>query len=287
LGKCGGHELGFASDIELMFVYEQDGSTSGPEKISNTEFFQKLVDRFRKSIHAKREGIFEIDLRLRPYGKAGSLAVSLETFEKYFGLEGPAWPFERQALVKLRPIAGDAGFGERVVAARDRICYSGRPFDVAAMRGMREKQLRQLVRPGTFNAKLSPGGLVDCEYLVQALQMTYGHRHPELRSTNTREVLRALEATAILTPDQRIRLRDAYRFLRRLIDGLRMVRGDARDLTVPPQDSEEFEFLARRLEYPHRVAEFAEDLERHTETVRELSKLLDRFPAAQDLREPS
>lgn len=279
LGKCGGHELGFASDIELMFVYERDGATSGPETISNTEFFQKLVDRFRKSIHAKREGIFEIDLRLRPYGKAGSLAVSLETFEKYFGHDGPAWPFERQALVKLRPIAGDAQFGEMVVAARNRICYSGRPFDVSAMRGMREKQLRQLVQAGTLNAKLSPGGLVDCEYLVQALQMTYGHRYPELRSTNTREVLRGLEATGILTPEQRIRLRDAYRFLRRLIDGLRMVRGDARDLTVPPQDSEEFEFLARRLEYPHRVAEFAEDLERHTETVRELSKLLDQLPA--------
>lgn len=280
LGKCGGQELGFASDIELMFVYEGDGATSGPDVVSNLEYFQKLVDRFRKAIHARRQGIFEVDLRLRPYGKAGSLAVSLETFEKYFGHDGPAWPFERQALVKLRPIAGDAEFGERVVAVRDRICYSGRPFDVTAMRGMREKQLRQLVQAGTFNAKLSPGGLVDCEYLVQALQITYGHRFPELRSTNTRAVLRGLEAAGILAPDDRIALRDAYRFLRRLIDGLRMVRGDARDLTVPPQESEEFEFLARRLEYGDRAADFADDIERHTRTVRELSRLLDQLPAA-------
>ncbi len=280
LGKCGGQELGFASDIELMFVYEGDGSTTGPDVVSNLEFFQKLVDRFRKAIHARRQGIFEVDLRLRPYGKAGSLAVSLETFEKYFGHDGPAWPFERQALVKLRPIAGDEHFGSTIVAARDRICYSGRPFDVSAMRGMREKQLRQLVRAGTLNAKLSPGGLVDCEYLVQALQITYGDRYPELRSTNTRAVLRGLEATGILSPDDRIHLRDAYRFLRRLIDGLRMVRGDARDLTVPPQDSEEFEFLARRLEYGDRAAEFAEDIERHTRTVREFSRLLDQLPTA-------
>ena len=72
-----------------------------------------------------------------------------------------------QALVKLRPIGGDAAFGERLVALRDRILYTGDPFDTVAMRAMREKQVRQLVKPGTFNAKLSPGGLVDTEYLVQ------------------------------------------------------------------------------------------------------------------------
>ncbi|REJ94068.1 MAG: glutamine synthetase adenylyltransferase [Planctomycetota bacterium] len=278
LGKCGGAELGFASDIELMFVFEAEGHTSGPEAITNTEYFQKLVDLFVASIHAKRKGIFEIDLRLRPYGKAGSPAVALETFEKYFGHDGPAWPYERQALVKLRPIAGDVEFSEAVVAVRDGICYSGRPFDVNAMRGMPEKQVRQLVRAGTFNAKLSPGGLVDSEYLVQALQMTYGHLHPELRTTNTRAALRALEATGILSHEDRVRLRDAYRFLRRVIDALRMVRGDARDLTVPAEDSEEFEFLARRLGFVDRVDELTERLQRHTETVVEMGKLLDELP---------
>ena len=74
LGKCGGAELGFASDIELMFIFEADGETTGPERITSAEFFQRLVDLFRKSIHARRQGIFEVDLRLRPYGKAGSLA---------------------------------------------------------------------------------------------------------------------------------------------------------------------------------------------------------------------
>jgi len=278
LGKCGGQELGFASDIELMFVYEQDGETAGPQVITNAEYFERLVDAFRRSIRAKREGVFEIDLRLRPFGKAGSLAVSFEAFEKYFRQAGPAWPFERQALVKLRPIAGDAAFGTRLVAVRDRICYSGVPFEVNAMRGMREKQWRQLVRTGEFNAKLSPGGLVDCEYLVQGLQITFGHLSDELRTTNTRAALRALEVLGILSADERLRLRDAYRFLRRVIDALRMVRGDARDLTVPPTDSDEFEFLARRLGYAD-TAQFRQELDLHTADVREFGRLLDDLPA--------
>jgi glutamate-ammonia-ligase adenylyltransferase len=203
----------------------------------------------------------------------------METFNKYFGLEGPAWPFERQALVKLRAITGDEAFGREVESARDGICYSGKPFDVQAMRGMRQKQLSQLVHPGTLNAKLSPGGLVDCEYLVQALQMTYGHRHAELRTPNTRAALRALESTGILSHDERVTLRDAYRFLRRLIDGLRMVRGDARDLTVPPAGSEEFQFLARRLGYGERVSDLQADLERHTANVRGMGRLLDGLGA--------
>lgn len=275
LGKVGGYEIGYASDIELMFIYEGDGKTTGPQSVANAEYFQKLVDLFKSSIYAKRKGIFEIDLRLRPYGKAGSPAVSLTTFEKYFGPDGAAWPYERQALVKLRPIAGDPEFGGDVVAVRDSLIYTGDPFDVAAMRGMREKQNRQLVRAGTFNAKLSPGGLVDCEYLVQGLQITYGHRHPALRATNTRAAMKALQAAGIITPEQRLQLRDAYRFLRRLIDGLRMVRGDARDLAVPPPDSEEFEFLARRLGYHANPRQLERDLESNAATVIELNKLLE------------
>jgi glutamate-ammonia-ligase adenylyltransferase len=145
------------------------------------------------------------------------------------------------------------------------------------MRGMREKQLRQLVRAGTFNAKLSPGGLVDCEYLVQGLQITFGHLSPDLRTTNTRAALRALESLGILTADERLQLRDAYRFLRRVIDALRMVRGDARDLAVPVVGSDEFEFLARRLGYAG-ATDFNAELERHTSVVQEMSRLLDDLP---------
>ena len=257
-----------------MFVYAGEGRTSGPQVISTTEFYVKLVEGVTHSIKAHREGIFEIDLRLRPYGRAGSLAVSLEAFHGYFGPQGAAWPYERQALVKLRPIAGDENFGMQIVSLRDELIYSGEPFDVAAMRGMRERQLRQLVDAGTFNAKLSPGGLVDTEYLVQGLQITHGRRYPQLRLTNTLQAIEALCRAGVLTADDAAKLRDAYNFLRQLIGSLRIVRGNARDLTLPPLETEEFAFLARRLGYDDHIARLRSDLDRHVAHVLELSQRL-------------
>jgi len=274
LGKCGGRELGFASDIELMFVYAGEGRTTGPQVISTTEFYVKLVEGVTHAIKAHREGIFEIDLRLRPYGRAGSLAVSLEAFRAYFGPQGAAWPYERQALVKLRPIAGDDEFGRQIVALRDELIYTGEPFDVAAMRGMRERQLRQLVDAGTFNAKLSSGGLVDTEYLVQGLQITHGREFPQLRLTNTLRAIDALSEAGVLTQDDAGKLRDAYEFLRQLIGSLRIVRGNARDLALPPVGTEEFAFLARRLGYDDDASRLRSDLDRHIADVLELSQRL-------------
>jgi len=274
LGKCGGREMGYASDVELMFVYRDGGKTDGKESITNAEFYRKLVERIPRTIAARRKGIFEVDLRLRPYGKAGALAVSLEAFEQYFSPDGAAWPYERQALVKLRPICGDLEFGQQVTEMRDNCIYTGEPFDVTAMRGMRERQIRELVKPGTFNAKLSPGGLVDVEYLVQGLQITHGHTDVALRATPTRAALKALRHAGILSEPTYQQLREAYIFFRRLIDALRMVRGDARDLTVPPTDGEEFETLARRLNYED-VADLHHDLMRHSQFVQDSAHLID------------
>jgi len=276
LGKCGGRELGFASDIELLFVYAGNGRTTGPAVIATSEFYERVVQDVLRSIQAKREGIFELDLQLRPYGKAGSMAVSLEAFRRYFAPDGPAWPYERQALVKLRPIAGNAGLGEHVAALRDRYVYTGVPYDVPAMRAMRERQVRHLVTGGTFNAKYSRGGLVDVEYLVQGLQITHGRDRPELRLPNIREAMAALAQAGILSEEQYTRLRRAHTFLRWLIDGLRMVRGNAKDLTVPEPESEGFSFLARRLRYGSDVARLREELDLYTTWVQELSaELLD------------
>ena len=273
LGKCGGRELGFASDIELMFIYEGNGRTEGRDHITTAEFYEKLVENFLRAIHARREGIFEIDLQLRPYGKAGSLAVSLEAFKRYFVPDGPAWPYERQALVKLRAIAGNSDFGSRIEALRDRIVYRGVPFDATAMRAMRERQLRHLVKGGTFNPKYSPGGLVDIEYLVQGLQMSHGHLNPELRTTNTYTALAALAAAGILSEQDYPRLRKAYTFFRWLIDGLRVVAGNARDLLVPTPESVGFAYLARRMLYtePDRLRD---DLGLYSAAVLELGRKL-------------
>ena len=142
------------------------------------------------------------------------------------------------------------------------------------MRGMRERQLRQLVTAGTFNAKLSPGALVDVEYLVQGLQITHGGDRPAIRSTNTLQAIAALERGGIIPPHDAGRLCEAYNFLRQLIGALRIVRGNARDLTVPPVDSEEYAYLARRLGYEDNLPRLAEDQRRHTEAVLEISQRL-------------
>lgn len=272
LGKCGGRELGFASDIELMLIYTGPGETSGPEKISNKEYCLKLIERLSQILRTRREGIFEVDWRLRPYGRAGELAVELETFQSYFAPGGQAWPFERQALVKLRPIAGDPKLGNRIVAVRDQLLYQGEAFNPTAMRGMRERQVQQLVIAGTVNAKFSPGGLVDAEYYIQGLQITHGGRLRALRTTNTWDALTALEAAGVLPAQDVADLRAAYRFWRRLIDALRMVRGDARDLTLPEEGTEDFRFLSRRLGYGKSKA-LQNDLKHHLDAVQRLTKV--------------
>jgi glutamate-ammonia-ligase adenylyltransferase len=273
LGKLGGREIGLASDIELLFIYQDQGKTDGKVTITSSEFYNKLVHNFVKSVKAKREGIFKIDLRLRPYGKAGSIAVPLESFQKYYAQGGPAWEYERQALVKLRPVAGDPELGQEVVKLRDTIIYTGEVIDVAAMRAMRERQIRQLVAGGTINAKFSSGGLVDLEYLIQGLQIVYGKEKPDLRVTNTREAILVLKEFNILSNEDYEKLIAALIFLRRVIQALRIVRGNAKDLTIPEVGSNEFLFLAKRLDYeiPDRMQE---DLIENMTFVHEISKRL-------------
>ena len=170
-----------------------------------------------------------------------------------------------------RAVAGSQELGERLESLRDEWIYSDNSFDIAAMRAMRDRQVRQLVRAGTFNAKLSPGGLVDSEYLVQGWQLEHGHRFPGVRTTNTLEAIDALHEVGVLDDRSWSSLREAYVFQRRLIDALRVVRGDARDLTVPPRDAAEFIFLARRLDLGGSHAGLAEAIDRHAGLVEELS----------------
>ena len=274
LGKCGGRELGFASDIELMFVYSGQGKTNGKKQIAISTFFEELVQAIINAIEARQEGVFHIDMQLRPYGKAGSQAVSLESFEKYYAPSGPAWPYERQALVKMRPIAGDPVLGEKLSRLRDEYVYNGEPFDVISMRAMRERQVRHLATAGTFNAKFSPGGLVDLEYLVQGMQINHGANDPSVRSTNIRNAMAALHKAGILTTPDYDQLRKAHTFLRWLIDSLRVVRGNAKDVNIPPYESDEFAYLARRLRYGADIEQLAKDLSRYPQDVQELNQRL-------------
>jgi glutamate-ammonia-ligase adenylyltransferase len=122
------------------------------------------------------------------------------------------------------------------------------------------------------NAKLSPGGLVDVEYLVQGLQISHGLEFPALRTTNTLQAIEELAKAKVLTTDEAGSLSAAYRFWRRLIDALRMVRGNARDLTVPAAGTEEFEFLGRRLGGTLSETPWEQEIERQSQVVIDLSR---------------
>jgi [glutamine synthetase] adenylyltransferase / [glutamine synthetase]-adenylyl-L-tyrosine phosphorylase len=270
LGKFGGREMGYASDLEMLVVYGGPGRTpvSGVE---SGVFFDELVRLLVDLIAAREEGIFHVDLRLRPFGRGGALSSPLDVVRAYYRSGGDAAPFERQALIKLRQVAGERGLGRDVLAVRDGFVWSEAPWDREDALHLRARQVRELVPAGRFNVKYSTGGLVDIEYAAQYLQIQHGRAHPELRTPTTREALDRLQALGLVPADEHGLLTEAYVFWRRAADALRMVRGNARDLLLPVEGSDERRFLARRLGYPGTGAAAAEalgaDVARHRERV--------------------
>ena len=247
LGKLGGRELGYASDIELIFVY----GTNAPDR-SNPgieEYYERLVQEFLHWIEAKQEGIFQIDIRLRPYGEKGLLANSFEDVKRYYQPGGAAAPFERQALIKLRHVAGHSALGRRIERYRDEFVYSQDSWPLDTALHLRRRQTRELVPEGAIHMKHSPGGLIDVEYATQYLQIQHGYRHTSLHTPNTLDALEALQATRVLSRYDATILMEDYLFLRKVIDGLRIVRGNAKDLVLPDSGSDDMTYLARRLGY--------------------------------------
>ena len=271
LGKFGGAEMGYASDLEMLCIYGGPGTTER-SGVDNGVFFDDLVRGLNELIEARPEGIFRLDFRLRPHGNKGPLATPFPLLGEYYRPGGGAHPFERQALIKLRPMAGDAALGRQVVAFRDAYVWGDEPFDLGAVLQLHERQVRELVPPGRFNVKYSPGGLVEVEYSVQYLQLQHGRAHAELRTPATLTALDRLHDAELLDLDEHACLRSAYLFWRSVADGLRMVRGNAKDLILPDEDSDEYRLLARRLRYEgpdwNAVArDLSDDVKRHREAV--------------------
>ncbi|MFA7256448.1 MAG: hypothetical protein WC047_02595 [Kiritimatiellales bacterium] len=266
LGKFGGEALGYASDIELLLVFSDNGRTDGTEPIENSEFFSKAALMLTEVIKAKREGIFHVDIRLRPYGESGPMACSLDSFCRYYGPKGKALSYERLALTRLRAVAGSGELGAKVERLRDDFIYGASNVSFEELRDLREKQFAEKTAGGRYNAKFSPGALVDLEYDVQLLQVMHGSANARLRTPSIHEALIALSALGVLSPDEGRRLAAAYYFFRRLINGLRMLRGSARDLFLPPEDSIEFAHLARRMGYKRGALEPQQQLRVEFET---------------------
>ncbi|MFQ5901413.1 MAG: bifunctional [glutamate--ammonia ligase]-adenylyl-L-tyrosine phosphorylase/[glutamate--ammonia-ligase] adenylyltransferase, partial [Thermodesulfobacteriota bacterium] len=233
LGKLGGRELIYGSDLDIIFVYSHSGETMGRETrvISNHEFFARLAQRIISIISLiTPEGfVFKMDTRLRPSGSSGPLVTSFEAFEKYHREKAAVW--ERQALLKMRSSAGDRGFGEDVVSLAQELIYC-KPLlmeDEQEIHRLRMRMERELGKEtdNRIDIKFGEGGLVDIEFLVQFLQLRHGNEMGGVRGANTLKVLDGLkEARLIVTEDYHL-LKDAYSFYRLIENRLRIVEDRA------------------------------------------------------------
>lgn len=219
-GKLGGDELNYSSDIDLMFVYDRDGETNKKAAaVTNAEFFSRVVTELVRLLSSvtDRGFAYRVDLRLRPEGKAGPLARSLDSTVSYYDLRGRTW--ERQALIKLRPVAGDRELRKEVMTAIEPFVY--RKYfsfsEINEVKALKRKMEQHATRSGVddTDVKTGRGGIRDVEYTVQFLQLLNGGDLPAVRQRNTLLALDALEIAGCLTPQETYLLSDAYRFLRR------------------------------------------------------------------------
>lgn len=254
MGKLGGRELGYNSDLDLIFVYTGEGGaeTTGGSRgaLTHHEYFAKVAQRLLTLLTLQvREGhLYKIDARLRPSGNQGALVVSLDAFRRHHRERARLW--ERQALVKARPAAGDATrfrfFQDEVLTPL--IYERPLPQDAAAeIDGLRTRMERELAHETAdqLNPKTGHGGLVDVEFAVQYLQLLHGGEHPRVRGTHTLTAIDALLAEGLLGPEDAEALRSGYLFLRRVENRLRLLHGHS--LARMPAHGKTLAQLARRL----------------------------------------
>ena len=221
-GKLGGLEMGYGSDLDIVFLHDSSGhrqQTDGPKPLENGVFFARLVQRIVTLLTTVTPSgvLYEVDMRLRPSGSSGLLVSSLEAFARYQREE--AWTWEHQALVRARPVAGGQRVAERFGEIRREVL--ARPRDAAALqqevRTMRERMWCQHAwrRPGRFDLKRDPGGITDIEFVVQYAVLAHARRHPALlRWTDNVRLLGELAATGVLSAEDAGRLAAIYREFR-------------------------------------------------------------------------
>ena len=265
LGKLGGREMSYHSDLDLMLIYEDDGATAGPDATDNamyfTEFMQRVIRGLSQTGSLGR--LYKVDMRLRPAGKSGSLVTPLAEFRRYFA-DGRAQLWERQMLTRARPVCGDAAFAAEVAAELGHVTF-GRPWRpefAAEIVAMREKMEGC---QGKRDVKRGPGGQVDIEFIVQMFQLRHAGERPELQSPNTWAGLGALHAAALLAYDDFLGLRSAYDFLRFVEGRLRITTNRALDEI--PEAAADRDKLARRLGFDD-GATFMAELGGHMERTR-------------------
>jgi len=254
LGKLGGRELGYHSDLDLLFVYEGDSQaeTTGGAKgaVTLQEYYARLVQRLLALLQMSlSEGfLYKVDARLRPSGNQGTLVVNQHAFHEHHAHRAQLW--ERQAMVKARMAAGDPQLWERLQRQTLVPLVYERPLptDAAAeIARLRLRMERELARESSdaLDVKLGEGGLVDVEFATQYLQLLHGGRLPALRTPNTLQALRMLASHGLLGREDADTLYNGYLFLRRVETRLRLVHGAP--ISRLPTSGPPLEQLARRL----------------------------------------
>jgi glutamate-ammonia-ligase adenylyltransferase len=252
MGKLGGRELNVSSDIDLIFVYPEDGDTDGQRAISNFEYFTRLGRALINAIaDATEDGqVFRVDMRLRPNGESGPLVCSFEMLENYFYTQGREW--ERYAWIKARPLTGNgAGSRWEELEAIRRPFVFRKYLDFGAINAMRElhAQIRQEVakKDKADNVKLGPGGIREIEFIAQVFQLIRGGRDPALQIKPTLQVLKRLADSGLLAGEAVAALSAAYDFLRRVEHRLQYL-DDAQTHTLPTTDADRA-IIARAMAY--------------------------------------
>ncbi len=253
LGKLGGKELNYSSDIDLMFVYTANGFTDGAEPVSNKEFFKKVASRYIEllSTYTPEGFCYRVDLRLRPDGRHGEICVSLDGARQYYKSRARDW--ELQMLIKARVSAGDRELGRELLDLVEPMIYST-TTDFKAVEAVSESRdrigqklaARRVGGAGAgLDVKHCPGGIRDIEFLVQCLQRLHGGREPWVRHGGTLFALFRLRDKGLLSGAEYSRLASAYEFLRHLEHRLQFY--DDRQTHSLPTDAKTLELIARKM----------------------------------------
>jgi glutamate-ammonia-ligase adenylyltransferase len=272
LGKLGSMELNYASDIDLVFLYSDDGTTAGTGErgeVSNREYFVKLSETIARLVgQSGGEGAaYRVDLRLRPHGRDGALACSLQEAVRYYMQSAQDW--ERQTLIRSRAAAGSAELFSRFKEAvapyvfRPDVSVNGA---LASVRLAKQKIDRQVEKKSGFNVKLGRGGIREIEFIAQALQLAHGGRDDWLRVPHTLVSLGRLADRGFITQPERSALSDAYYFLRCLEHRLQMEQG-LQTHTVP-EGGEALALIAHRMGFST-PKDFNSTVKTHTKHVRD------------------
>lgn len=251
MGKLGGMELNYSSDIDLVMVYDQNGNTRGGARakvVSNQEFFGLLCREMVKLIGDSTElGVaYRVDLRLRPNGASGRICSQFDSIIQYYDLQGRTW--ERQALIKAMPIAGDLELGQRLLKKLSTWIYRRNlsRADITGIKALKRKIERRAMAAGEdrTNVKTGHGGIRDVEFIIQFLQLLNGEL-AAIRTTNTLDAIRRLERAQCLSAAESTVLAQNYEWLRKLEHRLQLMF----DMQVHTIPSDEFELtkVAKRM----------------------------------------